>query len=290
MNDSKLMAHDNFGTLYVVATPIGNLNDMTPRAVSILQAVQWIASEDTRHTRKLLQYFHIKTPQFALHDFNEFSQINKIVHHLKNGESIALVCDAGTPLICDAGYKIIKAIREKKIRVVPIVGACALIGALSASGLPTDRFIFEGFLPAKKIQRENYLQTVKEERRTLIFYEAPHRLLESLTSLKKIFGGDRIVCVARELTKQFETIYTDTLNHLVDYFFNHADECVGEMVLLVHGETSEMLDEKMIQAKKILFILMQEIPLKQAVKLAEKITALPKNQLYEWALEINKDT
>lgn len=280
------MKKNEYGTLYVVATPIGNLNDMTPRAIQTLKQVRWIAAEDTRHTGRLLQHFGIQTQQFALHDFNESAQIHHMITRLQQAESIAMVCDAGTPLISDAGYKIVNAALENGIQVVPIVGACALIAALSVSGLPTDRFSFEGFLPPKKIQRENVLKTFIEEKRTLIFYEAPHRLIESLKSMQVVFGQTRLVCVARELTKQFETVYRDTISNLIQYFSEHEKECLGEIVLLLEGAGDCISDEKMKQAKKVLGLLLDEMPLKKAVKITEQLVDLPKNQIYEWALEM----
>ena len=204
-------------TLYIVSTPIGNLGDMSPRAVETLQAVDLIAAEDTRHSSRLMQHFDIKTQMWALHDHNERSQADRILQRLEEGENIALISDAGTPLISDPGYHLVRIIREAGYSVVPVPGACAFVAALSASGLPTDRFIFEGFLPAKTKARRERLDNVVEEPRTLVYYESPHRLTDTLADMLAVFGSDRYVVMARELTKTFETIHGDRLEGLVEW-------------------------------------------------------------------------
>ncbi|HHO68310.1 MAG TPA: 16S rRNA (cytidine(1402)-2'-O)-methyltransferase, partial [Gammaproteobacteria bacterium] len=193
------------GTLFVVATPIGNLGDMTPRGVEVLQQADLIAAEDTRHSRRLAEHFGIATPMLALHEHNERSVAARLVERLRQGESIALISDAGTPLISDPGYQLVRAAREAGVPVVPVPGASALVAALSVAGLPTDRFVFEGFLPPRQAARRKRLEALKDEPRTLVFYESSHRIVDSLNDLKDVFGPGRQALLARELTKAFET-------------------------------------------------------------------------------------
>ncbi|MFZ4126328.1 MAG: 16S rRNA (cytidine(1402)-2'-O)-methyltransferase, partial [Rickettsiales bacterium] len=207
----------SFGILYVVATPIGNLQDMTVRAVSILKTVDKIAAEDTRHSTHLLATYGISTPLISLHEHNEMARATELIAHLKAGQSIALISDAGTPLISDPGYVLVKHVRAEGIRVEPIPGACAAIAALSVSGLPTDRFIFEGFLSSKVASRKAHLERLTLEPRTLVFYEAPHRILESIKAMQAAWGGAREIVIARELTKLFETVYAGTIDQVIDW-------------------------------------------------------------------------
>lgn len=271
--------------LYIVATPIGNLSDISQRAIDTLQTVDLIAAEDTRHSAKLLQHFHITTKMLPLHDFNEEQQTKKILQILKQGQSIALISDAGTPLISDPGYRLVSEVRKAGIEVVPIPGACAMIAALSASGLPSDKFRFEGFLPAKQHARLEHLKNLAAETCTLIFYESPHRILKSLQDMLTIFGEDRQVVIARELTKKFETIYDDNLKNLVKYFSDNPEKQCGEFVVLVHGETKQKITEITDEDLKILNLLLEELSVKQASHLAAKITGKKKNVLYELALK-----
>jgi 16S rRNA (cytidine1402-2'-O)-methyltransferase len=236
--------------LYIVSTPIGNLGDITPRALEILQAVELIAAEDTRHSARLLQHFGINTPMWALHDHNERTQAERIVQRLEGGENIALISDAGTPLISDPGYHLVRRVREAGFRVVPIPGACALIAALSASGLPTDRFAFEGFLPAKQQARLQRLEAVAADPRTLMFYESPHRLLDSLEAMRQVFGGDRYLVLARELTKTFETIHGAPLDQLIDWVRADANQQRGEFVLLLQGAPQQHSDADQLSAEE----------------------------------------
>lgn len=276
------------GILYVVATPIGNLGDMTPRAVEVLQQVDRIAAEDTRHSAGLMRHFAINTPMLSLHEHNERQKVATLLQRLQDGESIALVSDAGTPLISDPGYVLVREAQLAGIRVVPVPGASALIAALSASGLPTDRFSFEGFLPAKGGTRRKLLETLRQERRTLAFYESPHRILESLTDMAGVFGDTRRAVVARELTKTFETIRHDGLGNLLEWVRSDSNQQKGEFVVLVHGceETGEAIDQ---EACRIAGLLADELPLKQAAALAAKISGEKKNALYKYLLELQQN-
>lgn len=285
-----MIENSAIGTLYIVATPIGNLEDITNRALRILREVDLIAAEDTRHTTKLLQHFAINTSLKPCHDHNEREQQNYFVQLLLTGKNIALVSDAGTPLISDPGFHLVREAQQQGIKVVPIPGACAVIAALSAAGLPSDRFSFEGFLPAKSTARKNTLETLKEEPRTLIFYEAPHRLLESLQELVTAFGENRQAVLARELTKTFETIKNSTLAELTEWVKADSNQQRGECVLLVEGwKTPEQADISQ-ETVRVLKVLLAELPVKQAAALAAEITGERKNKLYQYALEITNKT
>lgn len=279
----------NRATLYVVATPIGNLEDLTPRAQRVLAEVALIAAEDTRHSGRLLQHFHITTPVIALHEHNEREQVPALIERLRNGESLALLSDAGTPLVSDPGYHLVRATHEAGLRVVPLPGACAAVVALSAAGLPTDRFTFEGFPPAKTAARRHYYETLRAESRTLVFYESPHRILESLNDMADVFGADREVTVARELTKQFETIRTGRLGELVDWVRGDEHQQLGEFVLIVRGaDVITAGADSAAEGERILKALLEELPLKQAVLLASRLSGEAKNRLYEMALALQK--
>ena len=270
--------------LYVVATPIGNLGDMVPRAIEVLQSVDLIAAEDTRHSVKLMQHFGINTPLKAYHDHSGNDTVEYLIGKIQKGQSIALISDAGTPLISDPGYRIVDAAMSAGIKVVPIPGASAAIAALSAAGLPSDRFIFEGFLPAKQQGRTKQLQALKEESRTLIFYEAPHRLLASLQDMQAVMGDEREVVLARELTKTFETIKRSTLAEMTAWVAADSNQQRGECVLLLRGaeeQTSELTSE----ARRVMDVLLAELSVKQASALAAKITGLKKKPLYQYGLD-----
>lgn len=274
------------GTLYVVATPIGNLEDITARALRILSEVALIAAEDTRHSSRLLQHFGIRTPLTACHDHNEREQGGPILARLLGGEDVALVSDAGTPLISDPGFHLVRQVRAAGVRVVPVPGACAAIAALSAAGLPSDRFIFEGFLPAKAAARRARLEHIKEEPRTLMFYEAPHRLLETLQDMRLVLGEERQVVLARELTKTFETLKGAPLAALCEWVAGDANQQRGECVVLVAGWQAPEGDEALgAQALRVLDLLLAEMPVKRAAALAAEITGLRKNLLYQAALD-----
>lgn len=274
------------GVLYVVATPIGNLDDISARALRVLREVKLIAAEDTRHSQRLLQHFGIETPLAPCHEHNEREQGGRFITRLLDGDDVALISDAGTPLISDPGFHLVRQARAAGIRVVPVPGPSALIAALSAAGLPSDRFIFEGFLPAKAAARHARLEALREEPRTLIFYEAPHRLLESLEAMKDVFGAERPVVLARELTKTFETLKDLPLGELCAWVAADANQQRGECVLLVGGwqapEGEEMVTA---EALRILDLLLGELPLKRAAALAAEITGVRKNLLYQVALQ-----
>jgi 16S rRNA (cytidine1402-2'-O)-methyltransferase len=276
------------GTLYVVATPIGNLQDMTMRAIEVLKKVDRIAAEDTRHSAPLLKHYSINKPTFSLHDFNERERSQRILDDLLEGNDIALISDAGTPLISDPGFRLVKEAKAAGIAVVAIPGPCAAIAALSVAGLASDRFSFEGFLPAKQEARRNRLLEMVHETRTLIFYEAPHRLLEALESMVDVFGAERRATVARELTKLYESVLTLSLAELTHYYQAHPNEQKGEVVVLVEGVTVEENEKKEVRTEDVLMVLLEELPLKQAVSLAAKITGERKNNLYEKALAKKK--
>ena len=219
--------------LFVVATPIGNLGDMTPRAVEVLQSVALIAAEDTRHSSRLMAHFNIKAPMISLHDHNERQRLQTILDKLAAGDSIALISDAGTPLISDPGFILVRAVREAGFKVVPVPGACAVITAMCASGVPTDKFVFEGFLPAKRVGRKQKFEALVAEERTVIFYESTHRLIKTLTQLAEFFGEDRQVSVSRELTKMHEENIRGTVKEVLEYYNNNVIK--GEIVIVVHG-------------------------------------------------------
>ncbi len=278
------------GTLFVVATPIGNLDDLSARALKVLGAVTLIAAEDTRHSARLMQHFGIGTPLAACHEHNERDEGNRFIERLLAGDDVALISDAGTPLISDPGYHLVRQARAAGVRVVPVPGACALIAALSAAGLPSDRFVFEGFLPAKTVGRRARLELVREEPRTLIFYEAPHRILECLQDMREVFGGDRQALLARELTKTFETLQGLPLEQLCEWVAADANQQRGECVVLVAGwQAPEDEAAVSVEALRVLDLLLAEMPLKRAAALAAQITGVRKNLLYQAALERQQD-
>lgn len=276
--------NDRVGTLYVVATPIGNLGDFTPRAREILAQVAVIAAEDTRHTGQLLKQFGIHTALVSLHEHNEAQRSQRLIARLAAGESIALVCDAGTPLISDPGYNIVSAARAQGIRVIAIPGACAAIAALSIAGLPTDRFTFEGFLPAKATARRSQLAALRNEPRTMVFYEGPHRLGEVLNDMLEAFGRERRAVVCRELTKRFETSYGGTLEDLVKLSASDADMARGEIVIVVAGKPDEQTTRTELDPDQLLETLLEELTPSQAAKIAAKLTGEKRSDLYEKAV------
>lgn len=276
------------GTLYIVATPIGNLGDITPRAVEVLKQVDLIAAEDTRHSQRLLSHLGISTRMQAYHEHNEEYQADKLIARLQQGDSIAVISDAGTPLVSDPGYRLLDRAHECNIRVVPVPGACAAIAAMSVAGLPTDRFSFEGFPPAKQAARLSYLQPLKEETRTMVFYISCHRIGETLMDMKSVFGEQRLATFARELTKTYETIRKATLDELCTWVAEDAMQHKGEIVLVVSGSVKEKSAHPL--RDEILAVLVDELPVKQASKIASRITGINKNELYEAALKLkNKD-
>ena len=272
--------------LYLVATPIGNLDDISARAVEVLGQVDIIAAEDTRHSKRLLNHYGIRTRLQAYHEHNEIQQSAILIENLRKGSSIALISDAGTPLVSDPGYRLVEAAHAAGIRVVPIPGACAAISALSAAGLPTDRFVFEGFPPAKTAARIRYLTTLQHEQRTLVFYESCHRISESLRDMAQVFGADRPATLAREITKTFETIRKSELGELSDWVAQDADQQKGEIVLVVAGHSAVADDETTAGLDAMLQVLIEELPLKQAAAIASKLTGIGKNITYKRALEL----
>lgn len=273
------------GTLYVVATPIGNLEDMTARAIRVLNEVSLIAAEDTRHSATLLRHFGIRTETISLHEHNERDRVPSCVELLRSGKSIALISDAGTPLISDPGYRLVGAALDAGASVVPIPGACAAIAALSVAGLPTDRFIFEGFAPARSAARRAAFEAVASETRTLVFYESAHRIVEMIDDMIAVFGADRSAVMARELTKAFETTYRGTLSDLRAHLAQSAENRLGEFVVLVRGAVIDT-DAIAPATERVLRLLLAQLPLKHAVSLAADIAGAHKNSLYRRALEI----
>jgi 16S rRNA (cytidine1402-2'-O)-methyltransferase len=273
------------GTLYVVGTPIGNLEDMTFRAVRILQSVDVIAAEDTRHTGKLLQHFQIKTPQLSYHQHNRNERLPELLSQLSQGKAIALVTDAGIPGISDPGYELVKACVEAGISVVPIPGATAGITALSAAGLPTDRFVFEGFLPASGQDREKRLESLPAESRTLVFYESPHRLRETLQDLRECLGANRPIVLARELTKMHEEFWRGTIEEAIAHYTQVEPK--GEFTLVVAGAELEtpVLSEDALKSE-LLQIMAQGVSRSQASRQLAQMTKLPRRQLYQLALAL----
>lgn len=274
--------------LFVVATPIGHLDDMTFRAVEVLKSVTVIAAEDTRQSIHLLRHFNISTPLTACHDHNENFIIDQLISRLQKGENIALVSDAGTPLISDPGFKLVRAAQENGIRVTPIPGACAAIAALSSVGLPSDRFSFEGFLPSKSSQRLLQLEKLKNETQTLIFYEAPHRILASVKDMLQVFGADRPVGFAREITKTFETIKKMTLADLVPFIEKDHNQQKGEIVLVIGGATKEV-DLDQLKLDQLLTRLLEDLSVKAASQLAADLTGVKKKIAYQRALELTAE-
>jgi len=275
--------------LYIVATPIGNLADISSRALSILESVQLIAAEDTRHSANLLRHYNIQSKLIAYHDFNDSARSQSIIDMLLADNSVALISDAGTPLISDPGYKLVKQAQELGITVVPVPGPCAATAALSVAGLPSDRFVFEGFLPARQQARQKHLKTLLLEPRSIIFYESPHRILDCLQDLTEVFGPDRRICLARELTKKFETVITQSLKECLQTVQGDSNQQKGEFVLIVAGADKKEIEKtRQDKALEILVKLQQSMSLKEAVALASELSGARKNQLYELALAQQK--
>ena len=273
--------------LYIVATPIGNLADLSPRAIEVLQTVDVIAAEDTRHSGHLLQHYAIKTPTVSLHEHNEQQRSEVLLSRLQQGEAVALISDAGTPLISDPGYRLVSLVREHNIKVVPVPGSCALIAALSASGLPSDKFSFEGFLPSKAGTKRQVLESLKNTSQTVIFYESPRRLRATLNEMLEIVGPDRLTCLARELTKLHETIVTKPLNELVTWVEGDSNQQRGECVLLVAGKT-EQNDPGEIEVERVLSLLLDDLPIKKAAAITAQLLGTSKNKSYDLALKLKQ--
>jgi len=268
------------GILWVVATPIGNLGDLSLRAQQVLRDVGLIAAEDTRHSRPLLQHFGIATPLTALHEHNEREAVDAIVAKLQAGEDVALISDAGTPLISDPGFRLVRTARETGIDVSPVPGACAAIAALSVAGLPSDRFVFEGFLSAKTSARRARLRELADEARTLVIYESSHRIAECCADLRDAFGREREARLLRELTKLHETCIGMTLGEIAARVESDAEQRLGECVLVIAGR-GEDIDAELAEGRRVYALLRAELPPAQAAKLAAAISGAPRKALYE---------
>ena len=279
--------HRPGGTLYVVATPIGNLQDLSERAVNVLSSVSLVAAEDTRHSGRLLQHLGLSKPMLALHDHNERDRVARILAELEAGRDIALVSDAGTPLISDPGYLVVREVRGAGYRVSPVPGACAMIAALSAAGLPTDRFLFAGFLPAKRSGRRAALSDLRAQTATLVFYESPHRILDFVQDLVEEFGSGRECVLGRELTKTFETFYSGSAGEVLEQLQDDAHGTRGEFVVMVRGAPpSDEAAATALDADRLLALLIAELPVKKAARIVAEVSGVGKNELYQRALEL----
>ena len=274
--------------LYVVATPLGNLADITYRAVQVLKDVDLIAAEDTRHSRPLLTHYGIETRTISLHEHNEQARARTLTARLLAGESIALISDAGTPVISDPGYRLIAGVRDAGVRVSPVPGPSALIAALSAAGLPTDRFVFEGFLPAKAGARRRRLEGLATETRTLVIYESSHRIEASVADMRDAFGPERRAVIPRELTKAFETLHDDALEALCQWLADDSNHRRGEFVVIVAGAT-ELEEGDAAEVRRVLSLLLRELSPKIAVRLAAQLTGESRNRVYEMALALSRN-
>lgn len=284
--DSDSAPASTAGTLFIVATPIGNLDDLSRRAEQVLAQVDLVAAEDTRHSGRLLQHLGISRPMWALHDHNERERSVSLLDRIEQGQSVALISDAGTPLISDPGYVLVRAARQRGIRVTPVPGACAMVAALSAAGLPTDRFLFAGFLPAKTTARGKALQSLAGDTSTLVFYESPRRIAELLRDIGRTLGEGRDVVLARELTKTFETFYSGKVGQVLAAVEEDPNAGKGEYVVMVSGAAGTEVPGPSVDAERVLALLLPELPVKKAVKIAAELTGRPRNELYQRALEL----
>ena len=290
ISENKPDQHGAFvspGTLYLVATPIGNLADITQRAISVLGQVDIIAAEDTRHSQRLLSFLGIKSKLLAYHEHNEDRMAPKLLEKLASGKTIALISDAGTPLISDPGYRLVTQAHDNEVHIVPVPGVCAAITALSAAGLATDSFTFEGFPPAKQGARLHFLEPLAQQQRTMIFYISCHKIIDTLKDMQEVFGENRRVTFARELTKTFETIKRAELSALVSWVDADDNQRKGEIVLVVEGKETQSTDSTQID--HYLSVLLAELPVKQSVSLVVKLTGENKNNVYKRALELKDD-
>lgn len=279
---------NKIGTLYVVATPIGNLDDISQRAIATLSSVDLIAAEDTRHTGKLLSHLAIKAKTFALHDHNEKQKAQQIVDWLNEGLNVALVSDAGTPLISDPGYSVVSLCREQGAKVTPVPGACAAIAAVSCSGLPTDRFQFLGFSPAKSKARQDFFLSAFESGMTSIIYESTHRIMASLDDIEAVLGADQTVVLAKELTKTFETFFSGTVVELRTFLTDDPARQRGEIVLMLPGKAKQQ-DEIPADARRMLGLLEEAMPMKKACGIVADYFGIKKNALYKAVLADKDD-
>ncbi|HLV76642.1 MAG TPA: 16S rRNA (cytidine(1402)-2'-O)-methyltransferase [Marinobacter sp.] len=290
MSSSERSPTHTGGVLYVVATPIGNLDDLSERARQVLAAADLVAAEDTRHSGRLLQHLGISRPMLALHDHNERGRVERILEVLAEGRSVALVSDAGTPLISDPGYVVVREVRAAGYRVSPVPGACALVAGLSAAGLPTDRFLFAGFLPARRSGRQAGLEQLRREPATLVFYESPHRILDFMQDLIAVYGPERECVLGRELTKAFETFYSGNAEAVLAQLQDDAHGARGEFVVMVRGaQAAPEESASAVDTDKLLSLLVAELPVKKVAKIASELTGLGKNELYQRALSLKAD-
>lgn len=274
------------GVLYIVATPIGNLDDLSPRVIDTFRKVDLVAAEDTRHSGRLLQHLGLQKSMVALHDHNERDRAGSVIDRLLAGAQVALISDAGTPLISDPGYVLVREARLRGIKVSPVPGPCALVAALSAAGLPTDRFLFEGFLPTKRAARRSALEALVNETATLVFYESPHRILETAALLAEVMGADRQVVLARELTKAFETFYSGTAAEVGRLMEEDPYASKGEFVVMVQGAPERPVEAPSLDVDRFLSLLLAELPVKKVVRLGAELTGIPRNELYQRALAL----
>lgn len=283
------MTESSKGTLYVVATPIGNLGDLSSRARDVLASVALIAAEDTRHSSRLLRHLGIDCPMMSLHEHNEASRVEPLLARLEAGEDVALISDAGTPLISDPGFVLVRALRERDVQVIPVPGPCALVAALSASGLPTDRFLFAGFLPVKGGARRTRLETLVQRGETLVFYESPHRIRDTLADLAAVFGERRLV-LARELTKTFETFLDGSAASLLKTLDADPDQARGEFVIMVEGAEETGRDSAEVEGRQLLEAMLGEgVGVKQVAAVAAKLLGGRKKAWYDMALSLKAD-
>ncbi|MBX2886088.1 MAG: 16S rRNA (cytidine(1402)-2'-O)-methyltransferase [Granulosicoccus sp.] len=275
------------GTLYIVATPIGNLDDISARAVVVLRSVDTIYAEDTRHSGRLLQHLGIKTPLKSLHEHNEEQRVPAVIAQLQAGQNLAVISDAGTPLISDPGFRLVSACHEQGVTVTPVPGASALITALCAAGLPTDSFVYLGFPPGRSSARRQWLKQQSEESRTLVLYESRHRIVDTLTDLCEVFGEARVATVARELTKTYETIRRGSLGSLLHWIGNHAEQQKGEFVLVIAGAPVKTIEEP--ELRRVLGILLTELSVKSSASMAAQLTGQPRKRAYDLALSMRNE-
>ena len=285
--ETKVKNNCRAGALFVVSTPIGNLEDISNRALRILSEVNIIAAEDTRHTRKLLTHFNISGPSlFPLYDAKEDYQSKSLLKKLMNGYSVALVSDAGTPLISDPGYRLVKAAHEHNIKVLSLPGPSSVTAALSICGLPTDRFTFEGFLPSRRLARQNYLKVLQAETRTMVFFESPKRIKDCLMDMVSVFGGDRDLAVCREITKKFETVSRGKCSEISDIFNSKIDNWKGEIVIVISGLERER-ERNTINEDDLILMLAKSLPPRKASEILAKVTGGQKNDFYKRILGLS---
>lgn len=287
-SESEVTSAAAGGTLYIVATPIGNLDDVSARAVAVLSRVSLIAAEDTRHSGRLLQALGVETRMTALHDHNERDRADGLLQKLEQGHDVALISDAGTPLISDPGFVLVREARRRGLKVSPVPGPSAIIAALCAAGLPTDRFAFEGFLPAKKGARLALLDHLSTQAATLVFYESPHRILDTVEDIVQAMGSTRELVIARELTKTFETFYAGPASEVLQALHDDPHGSRGEFVVMIHGAEKEAADAGMEEVDRLLKLLLTELPVKKAAKLVSEMTGKAKNDLYQRALTLKE--